>query len=137
MIAVDMSTKILDFIILYKELFVIILSPVIAVAIGEWLRARNYKKWQRDDLVRRLLSYGYQMSPTHQSTKDGILSALNEIKYWYARDKCMRELIFLVMDKMKQGEDAQDDFIILMQRIGEKEGYRLSREVVERIFSVR
>lgn len=39
-----MIKEILDFIVLYKELLAIALSPVIAVVIGEWLRARNYNK---------------------------------------------------------------------------------------------
>jgi len=71
-----MLIKILDFISLYKELLAIMLSPVIAVVVGEWLRIRNYNKHQRDDLVRKILSYGYQMTPT-ASNKEDILKALN------------------------------------------------------------
>jgi len=117
-------------------LLAILLSPVIAVAIGEWLRGRNYKKQQRDDLVRRLLSYGYQMTSV-ASNKEDILKALNEIKYWYSRDKAIKKLTFAVMDKMTKGENAQDDFIMIIQNIGRKEGHYLSREDVERVFSIR
>lgn len=87
--------------------------------------------------MRRLLSYGYQMSPTYTSEKDEILNALNEIKYWYSGDTLIRKLIFAVMDKMEQAQDAQNDFIALIQKIGLKEEHCLSREDVERVFSVR
>ncbi len=120
-----------------EELLAIVLSPVIAVVIGEWLRIRNYKKQQRDDLVCRLLSYGYQMSPTYISDKGEILRALNEIKYWYSSDKSIRMQLFEVLNKMTCNQDAQNEFIALIQKIGKKEGHHLSREDVEKVFSTR
>jgi len=132
-----MLIKFLTFIIANKELVAIILSPVIAVATGEWLRKRNYNKQQRDDLIRRLISYGYQMSPTYHSGKNEILGTLNEIKYWYSYNTQIKKLIFKVMDKMELGQDAQDAFIELIQTIAQREGHCLSRSEIERVFSVR
>ncbi len=120
-----------------KELLIFILSPVIAVAVGEWLRKRNYNKQQRDDLVKRLIGYGYQMSSTYHSEKKEILKALNEIKYWHSRDSFIKELIFKTMDEMESGQDAQDTFIKLVQAVAQKEGHCLSRQDVERVFSTR
>lgn len=132
-----MINEILNFIISFKELLAIALSPAIAIVIGEWLRTHNYKKQQRDDLVRRLLSYGYQMSPTYISNKGEILRALNEIKYWYSDDISIKESLFTVWDKMADNQDAQDEFIALIQEVGQKEGHNLSREDVEKVFSTR
>ncbi len=120
-----------------EELLAIILSPVIAVAVGEWLRIRNYKKQQRDDLVRRLLGYGYQMHPNDTSNKGEILKALNEIKYWYSEDMFIKKPLFEVLDKMTHGQDVQNEFIALIQKIGQKEGHRLSRKDIETVFLVR
>ena len=132
-----MIIKFLKFIVLNKELVAIVLSPVIAVAVGEWLRKRNYNKQQRDDLTRKLISYGYQMSPTYHSGKNEILEALNEIKYWYSCDTAIKKLIFTVMDKMESEQDAQDTFIELVQTVAQREGHRLSRPEIERVFSTR
>lgn len=120
-----------------KELLVIILSPVIAVVVGEWLRKRNYNKQQRDNLVKKLIGYGYQMSPTYRSEKKEILEALNEIKYWYSCNYLIKELISTVMDKMESKQDAQDIFIKLVQAVAQKEGHPLSRSDIERVFSTR
>jgi len=132
-----MITKFLKFIVENKELVAIILSPVIAVAVGEWLRKRNYNKQQRDDLTRKLIRYSYQLSSTYHSGKNDILEALNEIKYWYSDDASMKKLIFAVMDKMESGQDAQDSFIELVQTVAQREGHRLSRPEIERVFSTR
>ncbi len=127
----------LKFLTTNKELVAIALSPVIAVAVGEWLRKRNYNKQQRDDLIRRLISYGYQMSPTYLSGKNEILKALNEIKYWYSSNPSIKKLTFAVMDKMQSRQDAQDVFIELIQTIARREGHCLSRPEIERVFSIR
>ena len=132
-----MIIKFLEFITTNKELVAIALSPVIAVAVGEWLRKRSYNKQQRDDLIRRLISYGYQISPTYRSGKNDILKALNEIKYWYSHDSSIKKLTFAVMDKMESGQDAQDAFIELIKTIARKEGHHLSRPEIERVFSTR
>ncbi len=120
-----------------EELLVIILSPVIAVVVGEWLRNRNYNKQQKDDLVKRLIGYGYQMSSTYRSEKKEILVALNEIKYWYSCNRLIKDLIYVTMDKMVSGQDAQDAFIELVQAVAQKEGHPLTRPDIERVFSTR
>lgn len=113
----------------------IILSPLIAVMVGEWLRIRTYNKQQRDDLVRRLIRYGYQTSLIPGAQKKDFLEALNEIKYWYSKDAPIKELTFAVMDKMQRGEYVQDSLIKLIQVVAQKEGHSLSREEVERVFT--
>lgn len=119
------------------ELLAIILSSVIAVVVGEWLRKRNYNKQQKDNLVKKLIACGYQMSLTYHSDKKDILEALNEIKYWYSHDKLVKDLIFRTMDSMELGQNAQDLFIKLVQAVAQKEGHLLFREDIERVFSTR
>lgn len=118
------------------NILAIILSPVVAVVVGELLRKRNYEKGQRDTLVKRILSYGYQMTPVHKE-KDEILSALNEIKYWYSTNTQINKTLFEVLDKMEKGEDSQEIFIKLVQMIGKKEGHILSKNDVVKVFSLK
>jgi len=147
-LSIAFTTSLIGFVIFYHyviflpqkeriELVAIVSSPVIAVAIGEWLRKCNYSKRQRDDLVRRLIGYGYQMSPTYRSEKNEILGALNEIKYWHSSEPSIKKLVFSVMDKMGSGQDAQDAFIGLVQAVAQKEGHCLSRQEIERVFSTK
>lgn len=133
----DITNTTLDFIIKYKELVVILLSPVVAVIIGEWLRKRNYEKQQHRDFLRRLISYVYQMSSTYHGEKDKVLEALNETKYWYSNHRLIKGQIFKVMDKMSNGKDAQDDFIDLIQKISKKAKLKLSKDEITKVFSPR
>ena len=41
------------------------------------------------------------------------------------------------MDKLESEQDAQDIFIELVQAVAQKEGHRLSRPEIERVFSIR
>jgi len=134
---ISLQKNTLNFLISIKELLAIVLSPIVAIVIGEWLQTRNYKKQQRDNLLRRLLIYSYQLTPSHTSSREEIIKALNEIKYRYSDNKPIKELLFIVMDIMISGKDAQNKFIALLQKIGREEGYDLSREDVEKVFSIR
>ena len=128
--------EILNFVINNKELLAIVLSPVIAVAIGEWLRVRNYNKQHREDNLRRLISYAYQLSP-YQANKEEIIKALNETKYWYSGNRSINLKIHKLWNLMAERKDAQDSFIDLIQSIGKREGHSLSRNDIEKVFSAR
>ena len=119
------------------EIIAVLLSPVIAVLIGEWLRNRNYNKEKREDLIRRILKYGYQLSSAYTKGREEMLGALNEIKYWYFKYPDIKDLTFNVMNKMGEGETVQEDFISLIQKIAKKENHDLSREDIEKVFSER
>lgn len=134
---ISVINTVLDFITKHKELIVILLSPVVAVVVGEWLRKRNYQKQQQQDFLRRLISYVYQMSSTYRGEKDKVLEVLNETKYWYSNHRLIKEQIFKVMDKMSSGEDAQDDFIDLIQKISKKAKFNLSKDEITKVFSPR
>jgi len=128
----------LQVIISSPEWIAILLAPVVAVLIGEWLRNRNYKKQQKDGLLKNLIHFGYQLSPTYTGSKNEMLGALNEIKYWYHNDAEIKEKTFELMDLMGKGsESAQDAFVDLLLNISKKEGLNLSREDVERVFSMK
>ncbi len=129
-VALDFTTK-------HKELIAILLSPVVAVVVGEWLRKRNYQKQQHRDFLRRLISYVYQMSPTYHGEKDKVLEVLNETKYWYSNHRLIKEQIFKVMDTMSGGENAQDDFIDLIKKISKKAKLNLSKDEIIKVFSSR
>jgi hypothetical protein len=132
---ISLQKNTLTFLISIKDLLAIALSPIVAILVGEWLRTRNYKKRQRDNLLCRLLRYGYQLTNLHALSHEDILKALNEIKYQYSDNESIKKLLFTVMDKMKEDEDAQDQFVALIQKIGQEEGYNnLSRKDIERVF---
>lgn len=128
--------EISELIINNKELLAIALSPVIAVAVGEWLRSRNYKIRRKDDLVCRLISYGFQLSSPISNKKE-IMKALNETKYWYSGNKAIKSKIFKLMEVMQSGNDVQDYFIDLIQSIGKEEGHSLTRNDIEKVFNYR
>lgn len=129
--------KLLQLIMDHIELLAILLAPAVAVVIGEWLRNRNYKNQQKDDLLRRLVHYGYQLSPTYSGNKNEILGALNEIKYWYYDNYQIKALTFKTMDTMNKNMNAQDLLIELLQAVSDKGGRSLSRQDIERVFSPR
>ncbi len=129
--------KVLSMIAAHKalvELMAILVGPVVAVVIGEWLRNRSYTNQQRDDHLRRIIHFGYQLSP-YATTQDDILGALNEAKYWYFDNEKIKTQIFNVFDKMKAKENAQDAVVELLQSIAKETGKPLSREEVEKVFS--
>ena len=119
----------------FIEIIAIVLSPVIAVYTGEYMRIKNYDKKQREDLICRIIKYGYQMSPTYRGEKNKILEALNEIKYWYFDHSLIQKLFFVVTDKMKIGQDAQATFVELIQTVASTEGRHFTKMEVERVFS--
>lgn len=132
---ISLQKNTLDFLISIKDFLAIILSPIIAIVVGEKLRIRSYKKQQRDNLLCRLLRYGYQLTDARTSSQEDIVRALNEIKYRYSDNKSIKELLFATMDKMKKSQDAQNKFVALIQKIGQAEGYNnLSKEDIEKVF---
>lgn len=119
------------------NIIAIVISPIVAIGIGELLRNRNYTKKQRDELVLRIIKYGYQLSPTYHGKKNRIIEAMNEIKYWYYKDKKIKKITFELMNRMSTNQDAQDLFIKLIEMVARKEGRILSRDEIEKVFSTR
>jgi len=120
-----------------KLLFIPVISATVAVIVGEYLRNRNYKKQQKDDLLRRIIHYGYQLSPTYSGNKNDILGALNEIKFWYFDNDKVKNLTLGTIDTMSNGKDAQNILLELLQKIAEEEGKYLSKQDIEKLFSTK
>jgi len=115
-------------------LFIPVSTAVIAVAIGEFLRNRNYKKQQKDDLLRRLIHYKYQLSPNYKGSKNEIIGALNEIQYWYHNDD---EIKNLVSDTRKSMKDRKNDetLLKLLFKIASRKKLKLSEADISETFS--
>lgn len=124
---------------IYIEIIAILVSPIIAVWVGQFLQTKNHYKIQREDLIRRLIGNFYQMSPTYKGEKKEILKVLNEIKYWYSEDPEIKNTLFDVMKTMEEGQinNSQDKFIKLIQKITEKEGKTLTEKEIEKVISTK
>tara|TARA_B100000745_G_scaffold152605_1_gene99863 strand:+ start:2163 stop:2495 length:333 start_codon:yes stop_codon:yes gene_type:complete len=110
----------------------------VAVVVGEWLRNRNYKRQQKDRLLRDLIHYGYQLSSNNLGTSKNILGSLNEIKYWYHDDQEIKGKTLRAMDLMQVGgTNGKDALVELLLAISNKEGLELSKEEIVRVFASR
>lgn len=65
----------------------IILSPIIAVAIGELLRKRNFEKQRRLEVLHDLMAYRDKIE------SDEFLRALNSLRLLFSKDNELKKLL--------------------------------------------
>ncbi|MFA5870408.1 MAG: DUF6680 family protein [Candidatus Paceibacterota bacterium] len=121
-----------------EVLFIPIATAVIAVAIGEFLRNRNYKKQQKDDLLRRIIHYRYQLTSDYKENKNEILGALNEIQYWYHNDNEIKKLVSDTLGSIKTRNKNSDELLVnLIFEIANHKKLELSKTDINETFSPR
>ena len=103
----------------------IILSPIIAVIIGEVLRKKNFEKLKRLDVFYNLVAYRYKVD------SDEFLQALNSLKIFFAKDEALKKLInglHVAFEKRDNGEintDKSEQIIIeIIKRVCYLEGFK-------------
>jgi len=69
------------------NIIALLLSPVIAVAIGELLRKRNFEKQKRLDTLYNLVAYRYKLD------LDEFLQALNSLKLLFSKNEKLQKLL--------------------------------------------
>lgn len=123
----------------------LVLGPIIAVCISLWLSDRNYKKQQRDDLLKRLLVYQFQLTTVPNLE---IVTALNEIKFRYHKEQHIKDSLGEILkllnlistvdkqDMQKKYEDEIKQLLLeLVYKIAQKEKYKLTYEEIRQHFS--
>jgi len=91
----------------------IIISPIIAIYIGELLRKRNFKKEKRLAILNDLVAY------RHKLESDQFISALNLIKLFY-KDKYLNSIIFEFRNKIiarDQGQGYETSINVLIVKL--------------------
>ena len=69
------------------NIIALLLSPVIAVAIGELLRKRSFEKQKRLDTLYNLVAYRYKLD------SDEFLQALNSLKLLFSKNEKLQKLL--------------------------------------------
>jgi hypothetical protein len=118
------------------NLIAILLSPIIAVVIGEVLRKRNFEKQKRLDALYDLVAYSYKLD------SDEFLQALNSLKLLFSKDGNLQRLLnelhqtFLRRDKGEVVDNRPEGLVIkIIKRVCELEGFKnIAEEDIDNLF---
>ena len=118
------------------NLIAILLSPIIAVVIGEVLRKRNFEKQKRLDALYNLVAYRYKLD------SDEFLQALNSLKLLFSKDGNLQRLLnelhqtFLRRDKGEVVDNRPEGLVIkIIKRVCELEGFKnIAEEDIDNLF---
>ncbi len=69
------------------SIFAVIISPLIAIWVGEEIRKNNYQKEREDRLLEKLVANRYMIY------SDEFLGALNSINFVFSRNEKIKELV--------------------------------------------
>jgi len=108
----------------------ILLSPIIAIGIGELLRKRNFKKDKRLAALYNLMAYRDKVE------SDEFLSALNSLKLFYY-DASLYDFIFELRKSFQSANPDRTNVLIakIIKRICELEKFNhISTEDIDSLF---
>jgi len=113
------------------NIIAILLSPIIAIGIGELLRKRSFKKDKRLAVLYNLMAYRDKVE------SDEFLSALNSLKLFY-RDESLYSLTFELRKSFQIEDLGRSNVLIvkIIKRICELEKFNhISVEDIDNLFS--
>jgi len=114
----------------------IIFSPIIAVAIGELLRKRNFEKQKRLEILHDLIAYRDKVESNE------FLRALNSLKLFFYKDDELKKLLndlYETAHKRDQGEInsiALDSLLVkIIKRVCDLGGFgNITEEDIKKLF---
>ena len=118
------------------NIIALLLSPAIAVAIGELLRKRNFEKQKRLDTLYNLVAYRYKLD------SDEFLQALNSLKLLFSKNEKLQKLLdelHLTFLKRNRGETSADEanklVVKIIKNVCELEGFKnITEEDIDNLF---
>ena len=118
------------------NIIALLLSPVIAVAIGELLRKRNFEKQKRLDTLYNLVAYRYKLD------SDEFLQALNSLKLLFSKNEKLQKLLdelhltFLKRDRGETSADEANKLVVkIIKNVCELEGFKnITEEDIDNLF---
>jgi len=119
------------------NIIAIILSPLIAVIVGELLRKRNFKIQKRMEVLFYLITW------RHETDSDQFLKSLNSLRLLFFKDKILKglldELSMIFQKRDQQGEDVSNlpEQLItkIIKRICDLEGFKgIAEEDINSLF---
>jgi len=118
------------------NIIALLLSPVIAVAIGELLRKRNFEKQKRLDTLYNLVAYRYKLD------LDEFLQALNSLKLLFSKNEKLQKLLdelhltFLKRDRGETSADEANKLVVkIIKNVCELEGFKnITEEDIDNLF---
>ena len=121
------------------NIIALLLSPVIAVAIGELLRKRNFEKQKRLDTLYNLVAYRYKLD------SDEFLQALNSLKLLFSKNEKLQKLLdelhltFLKRDRGETSADEANKLVVkIIKNVCELEGFKnITEEDIDNLFKRR
>ena len=121
------------------NIIALLLSPVIAVAIGELLRKRNFEKQKRLDTLYNLVAYRYKLD------LDEFLQALNSLKLLFSKNEKLQKLLdelhltFLKRDRGETSADEANKLVVkIIKNVCELEGFKnITEEDIDNLFKRR
>lgn len=91
------------------SIIAVIISPIIAIWVGEKIRIKNYQKEREDKLLEKLIAYRYVLSSAE------FLSALNSIDYVFYKNEKIKELV----KNLHRAYTNKENILTINQRVVE------------------
>jgi len=92
------------------SIIAVIVSPLIALWVGEEIRRNNYQRKREDKLLEKLIAFRYMLHSTD------FLSAFNSINFVFSKNEKIKEL---VKDLHRARTNNKEDITVINQRIVE------------------
>jgi len=118
------------------NIIAILLSPLIAVIVGELLRKRNFKKQKRLEILYNLIAY------SDNTESKQFLGSLNSLKLLFSKDKILKRLLnellitFQKRDQIKVVLSTSGKLITdIIKRVCDLEGFKgITKEDISNLF---